>query len=77
MVAEGGGYGKDGYGAGEALASMMQETRNADETINTIQVQLPGKSSIKIDRNINAQVVQVQAPAYRAPAQAYPSKPVY
>ena len=55
----------------------MQETRNADETINTIQVQLPGKSSIKIDRNINAQVVQVQAPAYRAPVAYKQQQPVY
>ena len=80
VVAEGGGYGsKDGYGAGQALASSLQETRNADHTINNIQVQLP-KGSIKIDRDINAQVVQVQAPApaYRAPAPAaYKQQPVY
>ena len=72
-----------GYGdyKGEALNYGQYEARNADHTTGNWHTQLPGKSHIKFDYDVNAQVVQVvkaAAPAYAAPAYKAPEyKPAY
>ena len=73
-----GGYGKDGYSKdsyGEALAYHQTENREKDHTVSSWKTQLPGKAHINVDRDINAQAVQVVAvaPAYAAPAYKAPS----
>ena len=74
MTADG-AYGKDGYGYGNPLHYGQYEAREKDHTTGNWHTELPGKSHIKFDYDVNSQAYQAQS--YAAPAYKADYKPAY